>query len=692
VVLLRELLATAHGNELILGLALALWLCLTAAASALGARGGRRATDRLALLLAAAPLLLFASLWLTGLAASRTLGQEVSLPVTVLGACVALLPASVLGGLSFAWATAAFGGEQQAVPIYIAETVGSAVAGALFHFLFAERLSAGWILAVGGLAAAVAGAGLAWPRRGFAVAAALAAVVAVVGAPLVDRATLAARFPGERVLAALPTRYGLLAVVARGEQRVFFHDGVLLFTSEDEVMADEIAHLPLLLHARPRQVLLAGGGLAGGLAQVLAHRPERVDYAEMDPAVFSLARAFAGERTRQALADGRVHLSGVDARALLHGVSARYDVILVTLPVAQNARVARFSTREFLEEARRALAPGGLFALVTPGSDVHLDEAARYRHASLLATLSQVFPVVGVAPGNATVVWGAQAAVDARPELLAERLHERGIRPLRIGPAWLADRLLPINTREYRRALQGVAGIENRDERPVVYLFGLLENLERVSPALARAALWFVRVPRQGWVIGCAVLVCAVAALLVRRSGRGPGFAAAAAGATGMSLELVLMLAFQNLAGHLYHALGAILAGFMAGLAVGAALGRRLAAQRRALALACAGAATAAALVPVLLAGARALPGAGFALVFFGIVVVGAATGAVYPAAVAAAGGAQAAAHIYAWDLVGAAAAAWLVTLVAVPLLGLPAVAVLAVVLCAGATWAGLRR
>jgi spermidine synthase len=523
------------------------------------------------------------------------------------------------------------------------------------------------------------------------VLAATASLLALAACPTVERSLAAARFPGERVLHVQPSRYGLLAVIARGEQHVFFHDGVLLFTSEDEIAAEEATHLPLLLHPRPRRVLMVGGGLGGGLAVALEHRPESLDYAEMDPAILEQARRFADARTQAALADPRVHAAARDGRALLRAATGRYDVILVNLPVAQNALVARFSTREFLAEARQALAAGGIFALVTPGADAHLDPAARQRHASLLAAVTAVFPQVGVAPGGQTLFWGAEAAVDARPELLAQRLGERGVRPLQIGRAWLYDRLLPLNVDGYRRSLAAQPRIENRDFRPIVYLFGLVENLERISPGLGRAALALVRRPWAVWVLP-AVLLALAAVVLAAKRGRAPGFAAAAAGAAGMALEVVLLLAFQALVGHLYHALGGMLAGFMAGMAAGALLARRFRQAPRALAGALGLAALVAALVAGLLAVGRSLPALAAPAVLAGILLVGATTGASYPLAVAAAARGQAAARIYAWDLAGAAGAALLATLLAIPLLGLLPVAGLAAAVCAAGALANLRR
>ena len=322
---------------------------------------------------------------------------------------------------------------------------------------------------------------------------------------------------------------------------------------------------------------------------------------------------------------------------------------------------------------------------MTPGSGTYLDPAARQRHASLLATLTALFPVVGVAPDNQTIFWASATAVDARADLLAERLRERGLRPQQIGRAWLHDRLLPLHAEGYRRALAGATVVENRDYRPRVYLLGLIEHLERLSPRLGRACLSFAANAWGRWLLASSVLAVAALALFVRRGRGAPGFAAAAAGATGMALEVVLLLAFQSLAGHLYHALGGLLAAFMIGMAGGAILARRWLRFPHALAWALAGTAGVAALLPVALAVARAWPGPGIFVVLASIVSAGLATGAVYPLAVRAARHERAVAHVYAWDLVGAAGAALLVSLLAVPLLGLFPVALLSAALCAAA-------
>ena len=695
VVLLREILASSQGNELVLGMVLAFWLLLTGLASAVGGRVIRRSEQAacfLGRLLMAAPALLLGSLWITRFAGPTALGQTPTIWVLMAVSVAALVPACFLSGLCFASALAALSGQGRAAILYGAETLGSAAGGLLFHFLLADRLSSAWTVFVAGAICAGASLPLAFRRKWVGAIASLTMIVlSAIACPSISSALASARFPGEQVLSLQPSRYGLLAVVARGPQRVFFHDGALLFTSEDEIAAEESVHLPLLLHANPRRILLVGGGLGGGLVQALKHKPERLDYVEMDPGVFPLARKFADEETRAALADPRVHAVASDGRQLLRESVGRYDVIVIDLPIPQNALLARLLSRECFADARRALAPGGILALATPGSDAYLDAGARQRHASLLAALGAVFPAVAVAPGGQTILWAAEKEVDARPGVLAARLDQRGLHLEQVGKTWLFDRLLPFHAADYRRSLATALPIENRDFRPVVYLFGLIENLQRLSPPVARAALVLARSPWTPWALAAFVLGAAALFVLGRRGRPSPAFAVVAAGAAGMALQLVVLLAFQALRGHLYHAMGGLIAGFMAGMGAGALAAGQFLGRPRVLARACAGAAGAGLLALFAIELARAVPDWSAVIIVVVTVVVGASTGAVYPVAVHVAALPNAAARLYAWDLAGAAGAAALAALVAIPLLGLAPVALLSAALCGAAAVSNLK-
>lgn len=702
VALLREFLALSQGNELVVGVVFGTWLCLTAGATALGARPAwpaARARRTLCLLLGLAPLLCLGGFASTILARPDTLGAPPSPLVILATALAALGPTCAIGGLAFAWAVQA-AAEREPTAIYVADTAGAALAGLLFHLLLADGIRAAWVVLAAGLCCTVGAITLGWSRGAWkSLALPIAAFALAAGlAPALCSAVESDGFPGQHLLVLRSSRYGQLAVSARGGQRAFSEDGVLLFTNEDQLAAEEAVHLPLLLHPSPRRLLLLGGGLGGGLVEALKHRPERVDYAEIDADLLGLAAQLGSAETRAALGDPRVHLLPVDGRSVLRQAARPYDLILIHAPIPQNALVARYSTVECFREARRALAPGGLLAVTTPGSDTRLGEAERRRHASLVNALTSAFPFTGGAPGSQTILWAAERPVDARPTELVARLEQRGLRLAQVGPTWLFDRLLPMHLARYRREIGDNSPVENRDFRPVVYLFGLLESLQRIAPGPAKHLLALSSQPWSApWAWVTAVSLVAGLALLswaMRRMGRrrgAPGLAVAAAGATGMALQIALVMAYQFLRGHLFHALGLLLAGSMAGLAMGALAATRLA-RRISLSRALAGVALLALAVAGALNLAPAAPNAVAAATIPLLVLVGAGTGFVYPVAVRASARSEAPARMYAWDLVGAAVAALLTSLIAIPVLGLVAVALLCAALCVMAALANRGR
>ena len=86
--------------------------------------------------------------------------------------------------------------------------------------------------------------------------------------------------------------YGRLTVQARDGQRIFYQNGLLAFETQG-TFPEEVAHLPLLAHPDPQEVLLIGGGVAGDVREILKHPVASVTYVELDPLLISAARAFS---------------------------------------------------------------------------------------------------------------------------------------------------------------------------------------------------------------------------------------------------------------------------------------------------------------------------------------------------------------------------------------------------------------
>ncbi|MEQ8861351.1 MAG: fused MFS/spermidine synthase [Pseudomonadales bacterium] len=133
----------------------------------------------------------------------------------------------------------------------------------------------------------------------------------------------------------------------------------------------------LLLEPRPARVLvlgLGGGTLPMALDEIL---PEaRIDAVEIDPAVVRVAREFFGfapsNRVNVFAQDGRVFVK----RAAQKGET--YDLIMLD---AFNGEYIpeHLMTREFLEEVKALLAPGGVLAANTFSiSDLYHHESATY--------------------------------------------------------------------------------------------------------------------------------------------------------------------------------------------------------------------------------------------------------------------------------------------------------------------------
>jgi spermidine synthase len=692
VLLMRELVATFYGNELLFGLALAVWLAWVAVGSwglarcISPARGG--AITFVAGLMLAAVLLPVQLGLVRGARAllGVTPGAFVEFGAMVGALVLILAPLCLLSGMLFTLGTRLVverGGA--AGRAYVWESAGAVVGGALFSFVLVRWLDpfqTALLVAAVNLTVALLlllFPILPYPRTLLLLA--LLTLLLVGSLPLGHYLhTTTLRWQWSDLAFAADSPYGRLTIQARDGQRVFFENGLLAFETQG-TFPEEVAHFPLLAHPAPQRVLLVGGGVAGDAREILKHPVDGVTYVELDPLLIEAAQAHLPPADAAALSDLRVTLALTDGRLYVKETEDTYDVVILDLPEPATGALNRFYTREFFTEVRAMLNGGGVFALGLPSAENYWSPELARRNASVYHTLRVVFPQVVVLPGEHNFFLASDVPLETDPAVLAGRLAERGVETRWVTPGYVEYVLTTDRFTGVQAELAEAEGIRlNRDLTPICYYYDLVLWLSRFYPATSsgqtpglRSAFESASLVNVWWVL----LPLALAVLLARwRQGLAAPFAIAGVGLAEMTSEVVILFAFQVQHGTAYAQVSAIVTAFMAGLALGGAVSNRLLARSAWLARGgLIAVQVAVAAYSGLLLFALSLPTSIPASVFLLLALLaGALAGMAFPLAVALVRGQadRAAGMLYGADLVGGCLGALASAVLLVPVLGIP--------------------
>ena len=119
------------------------------------------------------------------------------------------------------------------------------------------------------------------------------------------------------------------------------------------------AHIPMLLHPKPRRVLVVGVGTGQTASRFLMYPVDRFDCVDIEPTIFEFIR---GHFESGWMNDERVALIREDGRNYLRHGKGMYDVISLEVGQIFRPGVAFFYTADFYHRARERLNPGGLVA------------------------------------------------------------------------------------------------------------------------------------------------------------------------------------------------------------------------------------------------------------------------------------------------------------------------------------------
>ncbi len=602
IVLMREFLVVSHGNELSLGTLLAFWLLWTAAGSAGLGRWPRTSVSLgfLAALLGAVAIAFPVSVLLMrsgrqwwNAAPGEALGP---LPILVV-AVVTLAPFCLLSGWVYATGAHTYAHVRQASSAesgnraYLLETVGAAAGGLLASLLLLPYFGSLQICVFAAAAALLAtlplivrSAILRWALSGVLVACAL---LGIRYAGRQERNAAAHLWPGFQILDTRNSYYGNLILVENEGNRSVIQNGVTLFTVPDPSTAEESVHFALLEHPDPRKVLLIGGGMNGSIGEILKYPAiERMDYVEVDPALLQLGRQYFPQQWAGTTADARVHVHEMDGRLFVKTSPLRFDVIILNLPEPQTAQLNRFYTEEFYREAASRLAEGGVLAFQLRASEEYISPELADFLRCVYETVGRVFRDVVVIPGESVhfLASTSPGVVSTDAALLLRRLRERQVHTAYLREYYLPFRMSQRRVEELEMLLKSNTPRRvNRDLSPSAYFFNLALWSTQFSEAsggfLSRAAA----VPFR-WIGATLATLTLILALILRLKGRPQrrlaalaGYAALTAGLTLIGTQVMLLLGFQAIYGHVFHQLALIVAGFMAGAALGNWRGTRAA-------------------------------------------------------------------------------------------------------------------
>jgi spermidine synthase len=589
VALLRELSVASYGIELIYLLALGFWLFGTGAGSWLSRRIAiTSATPVYLLLIIIAVLLPLDMIFIRSmrLAFGGVPGAYLPFPLQLAGIALSLLPVTIPLGILFPWAAGYSIREGKSLAsAYAIESAGAVVGGIASTLLLRfgmQNLTIGLLCALVSVLAAVL---LVWReevrslfRRRWllylSLAVSAAIVIALLQSAVLDKLTTSWNHP--YLLSSRDTPYGRVSVTKHDGQVSVYENDALIFETEG-TSAEEFVHPVMLAHPQPQTVLILGSGLEGTIREVMKHRPQQVDYIEINGMMLSELKQLLPDLGIDTLGALRVQVA--DPRRALESLG-QYDVILDGMPDPMSAQSNRYYTKEFFDLVRSHLREQGVFAFRLRSAENYWTSPLALRNASIVEAAQGIFPNIMVLPGATNIVLAGPSKLTLDPESSRERYVARSLSTRLVTPDYLRYLLTNDRFAEIKERLSKEQAPANTDARPVCFSYGMAVWLSKFAPDLFTmrfgAANTFAR--HQGIALGLIAFLLAGVAFIVRKKNAIRfGMLAGIAGFCGMLLETILIFNYQIRTGVLYQDIGLLLTLFMFGLMLGASATARIA-------------------------------------------------------------------------------------------------------------------
>ncbi|SPD74841.1 Spermine/spermidine synthase [uncultured Desulfobacterium sp.] len=555
-VTIREFLTQFHGNEITISLVLFCWLLLTGIGS-LAARWFRQSSIKVypILVLTIAILPILQLLAIRGFKeAFFTHGVSPGFYQIFFYILITITPYCLLTGFILPYAQKviiASGHEFESGTLYLTDTIGDILAGALFSFVLVYLLKPFSTIAVTSTPLILSALALLFYSRKRALLPAVFLLTLLFyyfsTNSRFEISSIAPQYG--RIEQYIESPFGRIVVTKEGDQQTLWESGVPLYSGSNIIKSEEKIHYALSQFNRVEDVLLVSGGLGDTMTEVNKYRPISVDYVELDPKLTKAAEDIGIIKKRQGL-----NIINTDGRSYLKDTHKKYDAIILDLPEPDTFQINRFYTAEFFLLAKKALKKEGLILFSMGYNPDYLSDIWRKKFSTIYSTVSLHFRNILVLPGEEAYFLCSDRNLETDiPSLLAKKS---------ISTSYVEGYFYGNVTAERIKRLKDCLDLSapvNTDFDP-----GLISIVLRH---------WFMEYGASPNYFFLAVLILTITYLMfIRRE----EYVLFSTGLSVMGIEMLVVFAFQVVYGYIYLKIGAIVTAFLLGLLPGAIIGNRI--------------------------------------------------------------------------------------------------------------------
>lgn len=368
------------------------------------------------------------------------------------------------------------------------------------------------------------------------------------------------------------SKLGKISVVNEKGEISVYENSMLSFSSHEREGGEESVHFPLLLTRSPEEILIIGGGFGGALKEATKYKGARIDYLELDPEIIRISKGL--KVFKEFFEEKSIRFHWGDAKTFLQKERKKWDCIILILPEPINAQINRFYTKEFYNLIKEKLKEGGIFSFKVPSSAEYINLDLQKVISIHFATLKSVFPYINYIPGSTCIFLASKEPFEISVESILQKKNKLGIETSFINERYLKMRMSPIRYMLIDSALK-TEQRTNSDFNPSLYLFQL-NYLSGYHGKLEKRFYSFLLSVPTFWLIESPLIIFAIFILFKFISGKAPSymFPVFGIGFTTLSMEILIVLAYQIFYGYFYGRIALLLFSFMVGLSLGSSFAR----------------------------------------------------------------------------------------------------------------------